>query len=286
MNMKFYKPTTPSRRHMSTVSYKGVFSTAKPHKALTRGRKRNVGRNSFGRITVRHKGGGHKRVYREIDFLYNKINIPARVETIEYDPNRSGFIGLVIYRDGERRYMLLPKTVKVGREILVSEKAEILPGNRLPLSKIPVGTFVYNIELLPKGGAKLVRSAGVFAEIVAQDQGYTSLKLPSTEIRKVPDTAWASVGEVSNEEFKLRNKGKAGRSRWLGIRPTVRGSAMNPVDHPHGGGEGRQGRGLRRAKSAWGKPTGKGQKTRTPKKYSNSFIVSRRKVGKKKENKK
>ena len=279
--MKFYKPTTPSRRHMSTVSYKGVFSTAKPHKALTRGRKRNVGRNSFGRITVRHKGGGHKRVYREIDFLYNKINIPARVETIEYDPNRSGFIGLVIYRDGERRYMLLPKTVKVGREILVSEKAEILPGNRLPLSKIPVGTFVYNIELLPKGGAKLVRSAGVFAEIVAQDQGYTSLKLPSTEIRKVPDTAWASVGEVSNEEFKLRNKGKAGRSRWLGIRPTVRGSAMNPVDHPHGGGEGRQGRGLRRAKSAWGKPTGKGQKTRTPKKYSNSFIVSRRKVGKK-----
>lgn len=271
---------------MSTVSYKGVFSTAKPHKALTRGRKRNVGRNSFGRITVRHKGGGHKRVYREIDFLYNKINIPARVETIEYDPNRSGFIGLVIYRDGERRYMLLPKTVKVGREILVSEKAEILPGNRLPLSKIPVGTFVYNIELLPKGGAKLVRSAGVFAEIVAQDQGYTSLKLPSTEIRKVPDTAWASVGEVSNEEFKLRNKGKAGRSRWLGIRPTVRGSAMNPVDHPHGGGEGRQGRGLRRAKSAWGKPTGKGQKTRTPKKYSNSFIVSRRKVGKKKENKK
>ena len=161
--MKNYKPTTPSRRHMSTVSYSGVLTADNPHKALTRGRKRDVGRNSLGRITVRHKGGGHKRAYREIDFLYNKIDIPARVETVEYDPNRSGFIGLVLYRDGERRYILLPKGVLVEREILVSEKAEVLPGNRLPLFKIPVGTFVYNIELLPKGGAKLVRSAGVFA---------------------------------------------------------------------------------------------------------------------------
>src|SRR3989338_6713865 len=276
--MKFYKPTTKSRRNMSTVTYSGVITTNNPHKPLTRGRKRDVGRNSLGRITVRHKGGGHKRSYREIDFLYNKINIPARVETVEYYPNRSGFIGLVLYRDGERRYMLLPKSVKVGSEIIVSEKAEILPGNRLPLSKIPVGTFVYNIEFVPRGGAKLVRSAGVFAEIVAQDQGYTSLKLPSTEVRKVPDSSWASVGEVSNDERKLRNLGKAGRNRWLGIRPTVRGSAMNPVDHPHGGGEGRQGIGLRRGpKTPWGKQA-RGVRTRRKKKRSSMFIVSRRKT--------
>ncbi|MEK7662125.1 MAG: 50S ribosomal protein L2 [Patescibacteria group bacterium] len=283
--MKFYKPTTPSRRHMSTVTFKGVLTSSVPHKALTYGKKRHVGRNADGRITVRHKGGGHKRVHRDVDFLYDKKNIPARVESVEYDPNRSGFIGLVVYRDGERRYMLLPKTVRPGANIMVSETADITPGNRLPLLKIPVGTFVYNVEIKPRGGAKLVRSAGVFAEVVAQDGGYTSLKLPSTEVRKVPGSSWASVGEVSNDEHKLRSIGKAGRSRWLGIRPTVRGTAMNPVDHPHGGGEGRQGRGLRRAKSLWGKPTGKGQKTRTPKKYSNIFIVSRRKVGKKRETK-
>ncbi len=270
---------------MSTVTFKGVLTSSVPHKALTYGKKRHVGRNADGRITVRHKGGGHKRVHRDVDFLYDKKNIPARVESVEYDPNRSGFIGLVVYRDGERRYMLLPKTVRPGANIMVSETADITPGNRLPLLKIPVGTFVYNVEIKPRGGAKLVRSAGVFAEVVAQDGGYTSLKLPSTEVRKVPGSSWASVGEVSNDEHKLRSIGKAGRSRWLGIRPTVRGTAMNPVDHPHGGGEGRQGRGLRRAKSLWGKPTGKGQKTRTPKKYSNIFIVSRRKVGKKRETK-
>ncbi|MEK7143199.1 MAG: 50S ribosomal protein L2, partial [Patescibacteria group bacterium] len=279
--MKFYRPTTPSRRHMSTVSYRGVLTASKPHKALTVGGKRDVGRNAFGRITVRHKGGGHKRSYREIDFLYNKIDIPARVETVEYDPNRSGFIGLLLYADGERRYALLPKKISVGDTVITGEKASLAPGNRLPLFKIPVGVFVYNIEIKPRGGAKLVRSAGVFAEVVAQADGYTSLKLPSTEVRKVTDRSFASIGEVSNEEYKLRNIGKAGRSRWLGIRPTVRGTAMNPVDHPHGGGEGRQGRGLRRAKTAWGKPSGKGQKTRTPKKYSNVFIVSRRRVGKK-----
>jgi len=268
---------------MSTVSYRGVLTTNEPHKPLVTGGKRRMGRNNAGRITVRHKGGGHKRTFRDVDFLYDKVNIPARVETIEYDPNRSGFIGLVCYRDGERRYTLLPKQVRPGASILISETAPLMPGNRLPLVKIPVGTFVYNVEVKPKGGAKLVRSAGVFAEVVAQAEGYTSLKLPSTEVRKIRDHAWASVGEVSNEEYKLRNIGKAGRSRWLGIRPTVRGTAMNPVDHPHGGGEGRQGRGLRRAKSAWGKPTGKGQKTRTPKKYSNLFIVSRRRVGKKRK---
>ncbi len=268
---------------MSTVSYRGVLTTDNPHKPLVRGGKRRMGRNNAGRITVRHKGGGHKRLFRDVDFMYDKVNIPARVETVEYDPNRSGFIGLLCYRDGERRYALLPKNVRPGASVLIADTAPLMPGNRLPLAKIPVGTFVYNVEVKPRGGAKLVRSAGVFAEVVAQADGYTSLKLPSTEVRKVSDTAWACVGEVSNEEFKLRNIGKAGRSRWLGIRPTVRGSAMNPVDHPHGGGEGRQGRGLRRAKSAWGKPTGKGQKTRTPKKYSNFFIVSRRRVGKKRK---
>jgi len=267
---------------MTTISYRGVITASEPHKSLTGGFKRSVGRNNQGRVTVRHKGSGHKRLYREIDFKYNKINIPAKVETVEYDPNRSGFISLVCYRDGERRYVLLPKSVKVGDVFTVSEKADLKPGNRLPIKNIPVGTFIYNIELKPGAGAKLVRSAGNYAEVVAHDEGYAQIKLPSTEIRKVLETAWASVGEVSNEENWLVNLGKAGRSRWLGIRPTVRGTAMNPVDHPHGGGEGRQGRGRRRAISMWGKPTGKGQKSRKPKKYSNHLIVSRRKVGKKK----
>ncbi|MFA6339210.1 MAG: 50S ribosomal protein L2 [Candidatus Paceibacterota bacterium] len=280
--MKSYRPTTKSRRHMTTISYRGVITASEPHKSLTGGFKRSVGRNNQGRVTVRHKGSGHKRLYREIDFKYNKINIPAKVETVEYDPNRSGFISLVCYRDGERRYVLLPKSVKVGDVFTVSEKADLKPGNRLPIKNIPVGTFIYNIELKPGAGAKLVRSAGNYAEVVAHDEGYAQIKLPSTEIRKVLETAWASVGEVSNEENWLVNLGKAGRSRWLGIRPTVRGTAMNPVDHPHGGGEGRQGRGRRRAISMWGKPTGKGQKSRKPKKYSNHLIVSRRKVGKKK----
>lgn len=280
--MKHYHPNTPSQRHTSTVTYRGVLTVSEPAKALTKGGKRHVGRNSAGRITVRHKGGGHKRLYREIDFTYNKRDIPARVETIEYDPNRSGFIALVVYRDGERRYVLVPSKMNVGDEFIVSESADIKVGNRLPLKKIPSGTFVYNVELKPNGGARIGRGAGVFAEVVANDEGYTQVKMPSGEIRKIIDTAWASVGAVSNEEYRLRNLGKAGRSRWLGIRPTVRGSAMNPVDHPYGGGEGRQGRGRRRSVSLWGKPTGKGQKTRRSKKYSNKFIVERRKVGKKK----
>ena len=278
--MKINKPTTPSRRHMTGINFRDFLTTPKPFKALTKGGKRGVGRNSFGRITTRHKGGGHKRKYRQIDFKYNKIDIPAKVETIEYDPYRSGFIALVCYRDGERRYILAPKSVKVGDEIIVSENAELKPGNRLMLKNVPVGTFVYNVELKPQSGAKIARSAGNYVEVIAQDSGYTHLKMPSTEVRKVLDTAWASVGEVSNDEHKLVNIGKAGRSRWLGIRPTVRGSAMNPVDHPYGGGEGRAGRGMRRAKTKWGKPAGKGQKTRKPKKYSNSLIVRRRKVGK------
>lgn len=268
---------------MTTISYGKVLTTSRPEKSLTHGNNRPMGRNRFGRITTRHKGGGHKKLFRDIDFRMNKIDVPGTVKTIEYDPNRSGFIGLVFYKDGEKRYVLVPKGVKVGNTLLTAENAPIAPGNRLMLKNIIVGTFVYNIELKAGGGAKLARSAGNFAEVVARDAGYVDLKLPSSEIRKVPENAWASVGEVSNEENRLVNMGKAGRSRWLGIRPTVRGSAMNPVDHPYGGGEGRSGRGTRRAKSRWGKPTGKGQKSRTPKKYSNKFIVSRRRVGKKKK---
>lgn len=279
--MKHYHPTTPSRRHMTTLPFKKYLTTSSPYKPLTKGMKRDVGRNSQGRITVRHQGGGHKKLYREIDFFYNKKNMKATIKTVEYDPFRTGYIALVQYEDGERRYILIPKTMKVGDTFIVSENALIETGNRLPLKKIPVGTFVYNIEVKPLGGAKLVRSAGTFAQVIANDNGYTHIKLPSTEVRKVHETAWATVGTVSNEESRLVNIGKAGRSRWLGIRPTVRGSAQNPVDHPYGGGEQRTGRGLRRLKTRWGKPAGKGQKTRTPKKYSNVFIVSRRKVGKK-----
>lgn len=265
---------------MTTNTYKNVLTVSEPYKPLTRGMKRSVGRNNQGRITTRHKGGGHKRLYRDVDFSYNKFEIPAKIQTIEYDPNRSSFISLVSYADGEKRYVLTPKTLRVGDSFIVSDKATATPGNRLPLRLLPVGTFVYNVEVKPKGGAKIARSAGIFAQVVANADGYTNLKMPSSEIRKVSENCWACIGTVSNEEYKLVNFGKAGRSRWKGIRPTVRGTAMNPVDHPHGGGEGRQGRGLRRAKSMWGKPTGKGQKTRTPKKYSNVFIVSRRKVGK------
>ncbi|NDE68074.1 50S ribosomal protein L2 [bacterium] len=280
--MKNYPPVTPSRRHMTTLPFKKYLTTSTPYKPLTVGFKRDMGRNAFGRITVRHKGGGHKKVYRLVDFFYDKKDIPAFVKTIEYDPFRTGFIALVQYADGEKRYVLVPKTVKVGNKFLVSENATLEVGNRLPLKKIPVGTFVFNIEVRPGGGARLVRSAGSFAQVIANDAGYTHIKMPSTEVRKVHDNAWATIGTVSNEESRLVNIGKAGRSRWMGIRPTVRGSAQNPVDHPYGGGEQRTGRGLRRLKTRWGKQAGKGQKTRTPKKYSNVFIVSRRRVGKNK----
>ncbi len=267
---------------MTSIDYGQVVTVNEPEKTLTRGFRRANGRNNSGIITTRHKGGGHKRLFRDVDFTYEKIGVPYKVMTVEYDPNRSGFIGLVHYRDGAKRYILLPKGVTVGDTLHTSETAELKIGNRLPLRNISVGTFVYNVEVKPKGGAKLARSAGNFIEVVAKDAGMVDLKMPSSEIRKVQDTAWASVGEVSNNENRLVNLGKAGRSRWLGIRPTVRGTAMNPVDHPYGGGEGRQGRGRRRSISVYGKPTGKGQKSRTPKKYSNKFIVSRRKVGKRK----
>ncbi len=280
--MKHYKPKTKSLRNTVSINYREHLTASEPHKALTYGRKRHVGRDNAGRISTRHKGGGHKRLFRVVDFKYNKFEIPAKVETVEYDPNRSGFIGLVVYADGERRYHLLPKGLKVGDTFVASAEAPVKAGNRLPLKKIPSGTFIYNIELKPQGGAKLVRSGGSFAEVLANDAGYTSVKMPSTEVRKIIDTAWASVGPVSNDENKLVKLGKAGRSRWLGIRPTVRGSAMNPVDHPYGGGEGRQGRGTKRPKTLWGKITG-GRKTRRAKKYSNNLIVTRRqKKGRKK----
>jgi len=280
--MKRYKPTTKSRRGMTTISFGDFITATEPHKALTKGFRRQMGRNHHGKITTRHKGGGHKRLFRDIDFKYNKINIPYTIKTVEYDPNRSGFIGLAQYRDGEKRYVLLPNGVKVGDVCITAENAEHKPGNRLPLKNITIGTFVYNVEVKPLGGAKLARSAGNYIEVIAKDAGYVDVKMPSTEVRKIKDTAWASIGEVSNNENRLVNLGKAGRSRWLGIRPTVRGTAQNPVDHPYGGGEGRQGRGRKRAISVYGKPTGKGQKSRTPKKYSNKHIVSRRKVGKRK----
>jgi large subunit ribosomal protein L2 len=283
--MKFYRPTSPSRRNMSTVTYRGVLSGHQPNKALLKGAKSKAGRNNRGRITVRHQGSGHKQLFRDVDFTYDKKDIVAKIMTVEYDPFRTGFIGLAQYPDGEKRYVLLPKDMKVGDTFLVSENAEIKVGNRVPLKKIPVGAFVYNVEIKVGGGAKLCRSAGNFCQVVANDAGYVHLKLPSTEIRKVPENAFACIGSVSNEEKWLENVGKAGRSRWKGIRPTVRGSVMNPMDHPYGGGEGKQGRGTRFAKTLWGKHVGKGQKSRTPKKYSNHLIVSRRKVGKAKAEK-
>ena len=273
--MKTYSSRTPSRRHMTGINYRELLTRRDPEKALVFGGKRAVGRNSFGRITTRHKGGGAKRLLRIVDFNFDKKDVPAKVLSVEYDPSRTAFLGLLSYKDGDKRYMVLPKDVRPGREILVSEKAELLPGNRLPLEKIPVGALIYNISLSPEGKAALVRSAGSFAEVVAQDGKLASIKLPSGEVRKIHSRAWASLGQVSNEEHNLVVIGKAGRSRWMGIRPTVRGSAMNPVDHPYGGGEGRTMRGTRRPKNKWGRGV-RGVKTRNRNKYSSRFIISRR----------
>ncbi|HEY9584584.1 MAG TPA: 50S ribosomal protein L2 [Candidatus Paceibacterota bacterium] len=277
--MKSYRPTTQSRRQMTGIEWSKLLTASEPKKSLTRGLNRKAGHNSAGRTTMNYQGGGHKRMFREIDFVYDKKEIPAKVETIEYDPNRSGLIGLICYRDGERRYVLLPQGVKVGDMIMTGEKADIRPGNRLPLRAIPVGTFVYNVELVPNGGAKIARSAGNYVQVIAQDNEFTHLKMPSTEVRKVSSKSFASIGAVSNEENWLINIGKAGRNRWLGKRPKVRASARNPVDHPYGGGEGKQGRGRRRAITRTGLAVGKGQKSRRAKKYSNIMIVSRRRVG-------
>ncbi len=281
--MKSFKPLTPSSRHTILTPYKQLLSgdAKKKPKSLTKGRAKSGGRNNQGRITMRHIGGGNKKSLRLVDFKFDKKEVPAKVEAVQYDPLRTAFVALVVYKDGERRYIVAQKGMKAGDTFVVSEKADLKAGNRLPLKRIPVGTFVNNVEVHPEGGAKLARAAGNFIEVIANDMGYAFLKMPSSEVRKVSENCWATIGEVSNDQHKLRNEGKAGRNRWKGIRPHVRGSAMNPVDHPHGGGEGRMGRGLRRAKTKWGKPSGKGQKTRAPKKYSNVFIVSRRKVGKK-----
>lgn len=281
--MKSFKPLTPSLRNTILTPYKQLLSgdSKKKPKNLLKGRSSTGGRNNQGRITMRHMGGGNKKALRVVDFKFDKRDVPGTVEAVQYDPLRTAFVALVVYRDGERRYMVAQKGMKAGDTFIVSEKATLDKFNRTQLKKIPVGTFVSNVEVQPDGGAKLARAAGNFIEVIANDLGYSFLKMPSSEVRKVSENCWATIGEVSNDQHKLRNEGKAGRNRWKGIRPTVRGSAMNPVDHPHGGGEGRMGRGLRRAKTKWGKPSGKGQKTRSPKKYSNVHIVSRRKVGKK-----
>lgn len=281
MAIKKYKPTSAGRRDGSVIEYRKKLTSTKnrPQKRLVKGMKSTGGRNSQGRTTTWYRGAGNKRKYRDVDFKFDKKDVPAKVETIEYDPYRSGFIALVLFKDGARRYILAPQSLKVGMEVVASETAKVTAGNRLPLSNIPVGTFVFNVELKPGAGAKLARSAGNFAEVVAQDGGYTTLKMPSTEIRKILSTCWASIGEVSNEEHRLVSIGKAGRARHMGLRPKTRGSAKNAVDHPHGGGEGRAPRGHRRQRTKQGRPTGKGQKTRRPKKYSNRLIVQKRKPG-------
>lgn len=261
---------------MTVPSYREFLSAGEPFKNLLKRIPACSGRNNQGRITVRHQGGGNKKLYRIIDFKQNKMNVPARVETIEYDPYRTAFIALIVYRDGERAYVLSHKNMKVGDEIIVAENAELKEGNRLALKNIPVGYFVYNIEMNKGSGGKLARAAGSFAQILAQENGWTDLKLSSREVRKVKWDGFASLGQVSNVEWNLVNMGKAGRSRGMGIRPTVRGTAMNPCDHPYGGGEGRQPRGTRKPKTAWGKVAG-GRKTRNRKKWSNKRIVKRRK---------
>lgn len=267
---------------MTVLSYKEKLTSMKnaPLKRLTKGERSSGGRNNMGRTTTFYRGAGNKRVYRAIDFKMDKRGIPAVIETVEYDPYRSAFIALACYKDGDRRYVLATKNMAKGHEFIVSENAKPKEGNRLPLGNIPIGTFVSNIELKPGAGGKLARSAGNYAEVVAHDGGYTQLKMPSTEVRRILSSAWATVGEIGNEEYHLVTIGKAGRARHMGIRPQTRGSARNPVDHPHGGGEGRSPRGHRRARTFQGRPVGKGQKSRRPKKYSNIYIISRRKVGK------
>lgn len=260
---------------MTVVDY-GILSDKKPFKALTKKIKKHSGRNNQGRITTRHQGGGNKKLYRIINFRQNKLNVPAKVVNIEYDPYRSAFIALISYKDGEYAYILAHRNMKVGDEIISSESAALKEGNRIMLKNIPVGYFVHNVELNKNQGGKLARSAGSYAQVLAQESGWTNLKLNSGEIRKIDWNNFASLGQVSNIDHNLVNLGKAGKSRFLGIRPTVRGTVMNPVDHPYGGGEGRQPRGTRKPKTLWGKVTG-GRKTRNKKKWSNKLIIKRRK---------
>jgi large subunit ribosomal protein L2 len=273
MAIKKYKPTSPGRRGMTAV--KRTSSTKNnPHKPLVKKLSKSGGRENRGMISVRHRGGGHKRRYRLIDFRRDKLNVPGKVETIEYDPNRSANIALICYADGERRYILAPNGLDVGHKIISSTEADIQPGNCLPMTAIPLGTMLHNIELKPGKGGQMARSAGVGAQLMAREDDYALLRLPSGEMRKVLARCYATIGQVGNLDHENENIGKAGRNRWKGWRPTVRGVVMNPVDHPHGGGEGRTSGG-RHPVSPWGVPT-KGKKTRNNPR-TDKFIVRRRK---------
>ncbi|MDD5564510.1 MAG: 50S ribosomal protein L2 [Thermoanaerobaculaceae bacterium] len=273
MALKSFKPTSPGIRFMTRLDFAEV-TKDRPEKALTRGISKSGGRNNEGHETLRFRGGGHKRRYRTIDFRRDKRGVPARVATIEYDPNRSARIALLVYADGEKRYILAPDGIGVGATLVAAEKAEIVPGNALPLKSIPLGALVHNVELKPGHGGQMVRSAGASAQVMAKEGAYVTLRLPSGEMRLVLATCWATVGQVGNVEHSNVSIGKAGRTRWLGRRGHVRGTVMNPIDHPHGGGEGKT-KGGRHPVSPWGQPT-KGFKTRTCKRTTR-FIVKRRK---------
>ena len=274
MAIKTYKPVTPGRRGMTVIDYSGLSKVA-PEKSLLESLKKHSGRNSYGRITVRHKGGGNRRKYRVIDFKRNKLGMNAEVMTIEYDPNRSAFIALVQYEDGEKKYIIAPEKLAVGDTIRNGADADIKPGNALPLSAIPVGTVIHNVELHPGKGAQLVRSAGNMAQLMAKENGYALIRLPSGELRNVAEVCMATIGVVSNAEHANVNYGKAGRVRHMGVRPTVRGSVMNPNDHPHGGGEGKSPVGRPGPVTPWGKPA-LGYKTRKTNNRTDKFIVKRR----------
>ncbi len=274
MAIKTYKPVTPGRRGMTVIDYSGLSKVA-PERSLLETLKKHSGRNSYGRITVRHKGGGNRRKYRVIDFKRNKLGMNAEVKTIEYDPNRSAFIALVEYEDGEKKYIIAPDKLSVGDKIRNGADADIKPGNALPLANIPVGTFIHGIELHPGKGAQLVRSAGNMAQLMAKENGMALLRLPSGELRNVPENCMASIGAVSNADHANVNYGKAGRIRHMGVRPTVRGSVMNPNDHPHGGGEGKSPVGRPGPVTPWGKPA-LGYKTRKTNNRTDKFIVKRR----------
>jgi large subunit ribosomal protein L2 len=274
MALKKYKAMTNGLRHMTSLDYSEL-TTDQPEKSLLTKLNKKSGRNNQGKITVRHQGGGSKRKYRIIDFKRNKDNIPGKVATIEYDPNRSAFISLINYADGEKKYIIAPKGLKVGMTVMNGPEADILVGNALPIMNIPVGTVIHNIELYPGKGGQLVRSAGTSAQILGREEKYVLVRLTSGEVRKVLGTCRATIGEVGNADYSLVNIGKAGKTRHRGVRPTVRGSVMNPIDHPHGGGEGRQPIGRKGPVTPWGKPA-LGLKTRKTKKASDKLIVRRR----------
>ena len=274
MATKTYKPTTPGRRGMSVIDYSGL-SKVEPEKSLLAPMNKKAGRHSYGRITVRHRGGGNRRKYRIIDFKRNKTGVPATVLTLEYDPNRSAHIALVQYEDGEKRYIVAPVGLKVGDVVTSGEEADIKPGNALPLSNIPTGTFIHNVELYPGKGAQLARSAGTMAQLMGKENKMALIRLPSGEMRNVPLNCMATIGQVGNVEHENVKIGKAGRKRHMGWRPTVRGSVMNPCDHPHGGGEGKSPIGRPGPVTPWGKPA-LGYKTRKTHNRSDKFIVKRR----------